>query len=196
MDNQKISMGAEPWERQPGESVRNYEHFCAYRDMRYQVSGDELPKPIKKRPRSLRKLSEVLGLNKRMIADLSVRFRWVERCNAYDLHILRLRRDANEINYIKMLENQAASGSLLWKRGIRRLQSLKDNAIKPEDIVRMIDIGTKIERVSRERLLSDFNFSSESATDAGISAETREEVEALVRQSEEDDDTFPETASD
>lgn len=182
MENQDINLSAEPWERQPGESVRNYEHFCAYRDMRYlSASGDEIPKPVKKRPRSIRRLAEALGLPKRTVGDLSTRFRWVERCDAYDLYILSLQRSANEINYLKMLENQASVGNLLWKRGVRRLQSLKDSEIKAEDVIRMADIGVKIERASRERLLSGTGPAPDGKTDIGISDETRAEVEALVR---------------
>ena len=176
------NLNAEPWERQPGESVRNYEHFCAYRDMRYlSAPGDEIPKPVKKCPRSIRKLAEALGLTKRTVDELSTRFRWVERCDAYDLHILNLQRNANEAAYLEMLENQAAVGKLLWKRGVRRLQTLPDSAIKPEDVIRMADIGVKIERASRERLLSGIGAASDGKADNGISDETRAEVEALVK---------------
>lgn len=182
MDNQQISPNAEPWERQTGESVRNYEHFCAYRDMRYlPASGNGLPEPIKKRPRSIRKLAAMLGLSRKTIEDLSTRFRWVERSDAYDLHILALRHSATEKAYLEMLENHAAVGKLLWKRGIQRLQSLKDGNIKPEDVIRMADIGVKIERASRERLLLGIASDSGGRTETGIPDETRKEVEELVR---------------
>lgn len=182
MDTQNISSSVELWERQPGESVRNYEHFCAYRDMRYlPSSGDELPELAKKRPRSIRKLAAALGLSRKTIEDLSTRFRWVERSDAYDLHILTLRRGANEAAYLKMLENQAAVGKILWKRGVRRLQSLVDGEIEAADAVRMTDVGIKIERASREKLLFGIASGPGNEAETGISDETRREVEELVR---------------
>ena len=142
----------EPWERMPGESVRNYEHFCAYRDMRYTpaASADELPKLNLKGKRSLRDLADQLGIkNFRTLGNLSTRFNWQTRCDAYDLYILRCQRDQNEIKILKMLDNHAAIAEQTLRRALRRLFSLADDEISAADMVRMIDIGVKVERLSR-----------------------------------------------
>ena len=142
----------EPWERMPGESVRNYEHFCAYRDMRYTpaANADELPKLNLKGKRSLRNLADQLGIqNFRTLGNLSTRFNWQMRCDAYDLYILRCQRDQNEIGFLKMLDNHAAAGEHFWKSALRRLLSIPQDEIKAGDMVRMFEIGIKVERLSR-----------------------------------------------
>ena len=157
MAQRRTATGDGPWERMPGESVRNYEYFCAYRDMRYipAANADEIPKLDLKHDRSLRRLSEKLGVNKRTLGDLSTRFNWVVRCDAYDLYILRRQRDRNEDRILKMRENHAAVGEQLWKRGLRRIVTLTDAEIEAADVVRMLDVGVKIERLSRGELAGE-----------------------------------------
>ena len=157
MARKKAATENELWERMPGESVRNYEYFCAYRDMRYipAANADDIPKLDLKRERSLRNLAEKLGVAKRTVGDLSVRFNLVARCDAYDLYILRRQRDRNEDRILKMRENHAAVGEQLWKRGLRRIVTLKDKEIEAADAVRMADIGVKIERLSRGELTGE-----------------------------------------
>ena len=144
----------EPWERMPGESVRHYEYFCAYRDMRYApaANADDIPKLNLSRKRSVRELAQQLDVAKRTIGDLCSRFDWVSRCDAYDLYILRRQRDKNEERILQMRENHAAVGEQLWKRGLRCLLSMKEGKITAADMVRMIDVGVKIERLSRGEL--------------------------------------------
>ena len=91
MPRKKSGTENELWERMPGESVRHYEYFCAYRDMRYvpAANADDIPKLDLSRERSIRKLAQQLGVAKRTIGDLCSRFNWVARCDAYDLYILR-----------------------------------------------------------------------------------------------------------
>lgn len=142
----------ELWERMANESVRNYGYFCAYRDMRYTpaANAEDPPKLELSRPRSLRSLAAQLGLkNYRTLGDLSTRFNWQVRCDAYDLHILRLQRDRNEIKILKMRDNHAAVGEQMVRRGLRRILSITDDEIKAGDMVRLIEAGVKIERLSR-----------------------------------------------
>ena len=72
----------DPWERLPGETARQYECFCAYRDMRY------LEKPKKPggivRPdftirRSIRGLAEQMGVTRKSLEPMSAKFDWVAR---------------------------------------------------------------------------------------------------------------------
>ena len=157
MARKKAAAENELWERRPGESVRNYEYFCVYRDMRYTpaANADDIPKLDLKRERSLRSLAEKLGVAKRTVGYLSARFNWVSRCDAYDLYILRRQRDKNEDRILKMRENHAAVGEQLWKRALRRIVTLKDGEIEAADAVRMADVGVKIERLSRGELTGE-----------------------------------------
>ena len=150
MARKKMTDG-ELWDRMSGESVKNYEYFCAYRDMRYTPANhpDDIPKLGTNPERSLRRLGKKLNRNFKTLGDLSKRFDWVARCDAYDLYILRIQRDRNEAKIFKMWENHAAVGEQLIKRAMRRLLSLTDDEIAAADVVRMMDIGVKIERLSR-----------------------------------------------
>lgn len=151
MAKKKQIAETELWDRLPGESVRNYEFFCAYRDMRYTPAAnpDDIPKLDLLRERSLRRLGEQLNRNFKTLGILSSRFNWQTRCDAYDLYMLRRQRDKNESKILKMRENHAAVGEQMIKRAVRRLLSLSDGEIKADDVVRMVDIGVKVERLSR-----------------------------------------------
>ena len=194
MPRKKSGTENELWERMPGESVRHYEYFCAYRDMRYvpAANADDIPKLDLSRERSIRKLAQQLGVAKRTIGDLCSRFNWVARCDAYDLYILRRQRDKNEDRILKMRENHAAVGEQLWKRGLRRAISIPDGEIEAGDMVRMIDVGVKIERLSRGESTEKQEVSGKtSVTHNGsvevapklpdLSALTDEETEAYER---------------
>ena len=152
MAKKKADANGELWERMLGESVKNYAYFCAYRDMRYipAANADDIPKlDLSREKRSIRGIAKQFGKSRQTIGDLSSRFNWVSRCAAYDLYILRRQRDRNEMKILKMRDNHAAVGEQLWKRALRRLLSLADDEIEAADVVRMIDIGVKVERLSR-----------------------------------------------
>lgn len=141
----------EPWERMDGETVQQYEKFCAYRDMRYTApAGDgELPKLDLTRERSIRGLAKKLGLSRKTLEPLSARFRWVDRCEAYDLYILRRLKEKGEAEILQMHENHAMIASQMLKKALRGLLKLSDDDLDAADIVRMVDVGVKIERLSR-----------------------------------------------
>lgn len=142
---------AEPWEQMTGETVQQYEKFCAYRDMRYIApsgTGD-LPRLDFTRERSIRGLARQLGLSRKTLEPLSARFQWVERCEAYDLYILRRLKEKGEAEILKMHENHAAIAARMLKKAMRRLLTMQEEEIAASDMVRMVDVGVKIERLSR-----------------------------------------------
>lgn len=142
---------AEPWEQMTGETVQQYEKFCAYRDMRYIApsgTGD-LPRLDFTRERSIRGLAKKLGLSRKTLEPLSARFQWVERCEAYDLYILRRLKEKGEAEILKMHENHAAIAAQMLKKAMRRLLTMQEEEIDASDMVRMVDVGVKIERLSR-----------------------------------------------
>ena len=142
---------AEPWEQMTGETVQQYEKFCAYRDMRYIApsgTGD-LPRLDFTRERSIRGLARQLGLSRKTLEPLSARFQGVERCEAYDLYILRRLKEKGEAEILKMHENHAAIAAQMLKKAMRRLLTMQEEEIAASDMVRMVDVGVKIERLSR-----------------------------------------------
>ena len=89
--------------------------------MRYTpaTGADDVPKLDLTRERSIRRIAEQLGKSRQTIGDLSSRFNWQARCDAYDLYILRRQRDKNEAKILRMRENHAAIGEQMLKRAMR-----------------------------------------------------------------------------
>jgi len=150
--------GAELWERMEGENIRNYERFCAYRDMRYKpprtgedgrIPDGALPEPEIGKERSIRALARKLGIKRQSLEVISSKFRWVERCEAYDLYILRRMREKGEAEIMKMHETHALLAAQMIKKAFGRLLTLQDKDISAADLVRLVDVGVKIERLSR-----------------------------------------------
>lgn len=161
----KDQQDRELWEQQPGESGTLFAHFVFYRDMRYpkvdkQVKdGDGNVKrtttetvmdgtvPYVKR--SLRKTAEALGINKRTIANQSTKWDWVRRCEAYDAYVDRMIREANEAAIRKMKQDHALLAQQMIRKATRRLLTMSDDEITAAELTRMVDVGVKVERLSR-----------------------------------------------
>ena len=192
MAKKQTTPSNELWDRMPGESVRNYEYFCAYRDMRYTpASGaDDVPKLDLTRERSIRRIAEQLGKSRQTIGDLSSRFNWQTRCDAYDLYILRRQRDKNEAKILKMRENHAAIGEQMLKRAMRRLLSITDGEIEAGDMVRMVDIGVKVERLSRGESTEKQEVSGKTAVTHSGSVTVAQDIPDLSALSEEEMDAY------
>ncbi|MBQ9348050.1 MAG: hypothetical protein IJT94_12060 [Oscillibacter sp.] len=192
MAKKQTASSNELWDRMPGESVRNYEYFCAYRDMRYTpASGaDDVPKLDLTRDRSLRRLGEQLGRNYKTLGSISSKFNWQARCDAYDLYILRRQRDKNEAKILKMRENHAAIGEQMLKRAMRRLLSITDGEIEAGDMVRMVDIGVKVERLSRGESTEKQEVSGKTAVTHSGSVTVAQDIPDLSALSEEEMDAY------
>ena len=146
------------WEQWPGESALQYTRFCYYRDMAYEQSPEkqDLTKSTifchKAKRRSLQKMVEEIGLSadgKRTMAIYSSKFRWVERADAYDIYLEAKVRAAHEKAILKMTEDHAALGAQLTRKAMIRLLKISEEEISAGDLVRMADIGVKIERLAR-----------------------------------------------
>lgn len=155
----------ELWEQQPGESSTLFAHFVVYRDMRYP----KVDKPVKDTDgnikktvtetimdgtvpyvkRSIRKTAEILGMNKRTIANQSTKWDWVRRCEAYDAHVDRVNREANEAAIRKMKQDHALLAQQMIRKATRRLLTMPDDEITAAELARMVDVGVKVERLSR-----------------------------------------------
>lgn len=125
----------EPWERQPEETSRAFEAFTVYRDM-----GAE---------RSINKTCQKLNKNRTTIADWSTKYNWVKRCEEWDKEQDRIARQ-EQLKAIKSMRNRHAgmAKAMIVKAG-RALQKIPDDEIKASDISRMIEVASKLERISR-----------------------------------------------
>lgn len=125
----------EPWERQEGETAKAFEAFCKYRDM-----GPD---------RSLRKVVQALNKNLTTIAEWSGKYDWVKRVASWDAEQDRIARQ-QQLKEIKAMRNRHAgmAKAMIVKAG-RALQKIPDDEIKASDISRMIEVASKLERISR-----------------------------------------------
>lgn len=154
------------WEQQEGESSTAFAHFVIYRDMRYP----KVTRPVKDangkvtkeltteavmdgtvpyEKRSLRKVAAALGMNFRTIARQSETWEWVKRCEAYDAHVDRGIREANEAAIRKMNQEHAILAQQMIRKATRRLLQIPDDQISAAELVRMVDVAVKVERLSR-----------------------------------------------
>lgn len=123
------------WERQPGETARAFEAFATYRDM-----GTE---------RSLRKTGQALNKNLTTIAEWSSKYEWVKRVAAWDAEQDRIARAEQVKEIKKMRKRHAALASTMLIKAATALQRLKDDEISASEISRMVDVASKLERISR-----------------------------------------------
>ena len=161
----KDQQDRELWEQQPGESGTLFAHFVFYRDMRYpkvtrQVKDEDgkikktttetvMDGTVPYEKRSLRKTAEALGMNKRTIANQSAKWDWVRRCEAYDAHVDRMNREANEAAIRKMKQDHALLAQHMIRTATRRLLTMPDDEISAAELARIVDVGVKVERLSR-----------------------------------------------
>lgn len=161
----KDQQDRELWEQQPGESGTLFAHFVFYRDMRYpkvtrQVKDEDgkikktttetvMDGTVPYEKRSLRKTAEALGMNKRTIANQSTKWDWVRRCEAYDAHVDRMNREANEAAIRKMKQEHALLAQQMIRKATRRLLTMPDDEISAAELARIVDVGVKVERLSR-----------------------------------------------
>ena len=154
----------EIWERHPGESAAQYFKFCRYRDMKYVGKDgtklDGIQAPFGKR--SIRGLAVQLGLNTyKELGRLSARFDWAERCEAYDTELEDQAREQTERAILKMRKDHADLAAQMVKKAAKRLLTIPEEEISAADIVRLVDVGVKIERLSRGESTENKQISGE-----------------------------------
>ena len=135
----------QPWERQDGETPKQYEAFCVYRDMK------TIRDPNSKR--SIRLVSEQLGKSEGLLERWSSANNWVERVDAWDMDQERIAREIAQKEAMeeirKMRKRHAEAGKFAQIKAIRALNRTPDDEIKPSDAARLLEAGTKLERIAR-----------------------------------------------
>ena len=126
---------AELWERQPDESAKAFEAFVVYRDM-----GAE---------RSLRKVGRVLGKSTVMMERWSSANNWKARVDAWDTEQDRLNREKQIQEIAKMRTRHTKLAESMLLKAARALQKLDPEDMNSNNITRMVDVATQLERLSR-----------------------------------------------
>lgn len=131
----RANIPPEPWERQKGETSRAYEAFTVYRDM-----GPD---------RSINKTAQKLSKNRTTIAEWSARNDWVKRAADWDAEQDRVARQAQTDEIKKMRKRHADLATAMLVKAAKALQRIPEDDIKAGDVSRMVDIASKLERISR-----------------------------------------------
>lgn len=135
-----LSPDRDPWERQNGESARQYSRYTVFRDL-----GES---------RTLNDALEIINatsttkLAKGSLHQLSFIYRWTERCESWDAkqaqaeqrRLISLRRD--------MIERHRRIATGLTGKAVAAMSkiNLDKDALAPVDIVRFITLAADLER--------------------------------------------------
>ena len=133
------------WERRKGERSKAYSAFCLYRNLgprgRSLTEAASLYYATKGKPKVYQ------------LKRWSVRYNWVERCEAFDDFIDEQKRQKYLDDQLKMADRQASLGCKLQELGEAMLDDLlvKKETVKGNilDIVRSLRTGTEFERLGR-----------------------------------------------
>ena len=124
-----------PWERQDGETPKQFEAFVVYRDL-----GEE---------RSLSQVAQKLNKSKQLLGRWSSANNWVERCAEWDREQDRIARQEQIKSIKEMRKRHANIATAMLVKSAQALKKIPLEEIKPNDISRMVEVGSKLERLSR-----------------------------------------------
>lgn len=133
-----LAVDREPWDRQPGESVKQYSRFRVFLELG--------------RTRTLKQTVEILHgvgdntVSYRVLMQYAYENRWTERAESNDfandqLEAQRLIQLRNE-----MFSRHRRMASGLLAKGVAALSKVKAEEMSPLDIVRFLKYGTDIEK--------------------------------------------------
>jgi len=126
---------ADLWERQPGETSKPFEAFCIYRDLGPNRSHSQVAEKLRK--------------SIALISRWSGAYDWVKRATAWDAEQDRIARKAQADEIVKMRKRHAKLASDMLVKAANALEHLPAEDIKAADVSRMVDIASKLERISR-----------------------------------------------
>ena len=137
MNNAKV----QPWERQPGETEKQFEAFAIYRDL-----GSE---------RSVNEVCKRLSKSRTLISKWSSQNQWVSRATAYDNDLQRQahRKARKQAADTKKRHVQIAMS--LEKKALEALNLLKPEEMTARDIKETLRLAIEIER---KILIDDFDI--------------------------------------
>lgn len=166
-------MSGNSWERQENENAKSYAKFCVYRDMAYQ-DGKKSGK------RSLESVSQTFGLkSRRSIEMLSSRHNWQSRVEDYDNYVDAKTRKSQEDTIAKMHKDHAIIANQLVIKAAQRLLTIEEKELSPVDVVRMIDTGIKLERLSRGESTENQRISGSVSHEMNVSVESKHDLSNL-----------------
>jgi hypothetical protein len=139
------------WEKQEGETAQDFRMFETYRDADPKISTAEVARRYKKSTETAGKVCHAK--------------KWVERRDAFADHIGKLTVDELERGIPKMRKLHVDIARTMYLKALEALKSTPANKLTPQNISQMIDIGAKLERISRgeatEKIENDTHIEGE-----------------------------------
>ncbi len=133
-----------PWERQPGEGPMAYKCFCAYRD-----SGAEgKRRSLTRTAQSLTK-SDGTPYSDGTLKEWSRKHNWQERVALWDEEMDRQIREELVKGIATMRKNHADIAKQMLIKALKALDKIPAEELDAQDISRMVDTASKLERISR-----------------------------------------------
>jgi len=131
-----------PYEQQPRESSKAFASFIVYRDMGHS--------------RTLAGAAKLRGMSGPYFEDLAGRHAWSKRVRAWDMEVDRRKRKADLDAIEKMRARHVDQGVALQGLGAAELRkhiavasASATITLKVEQVLDLIEAGTKLERISR-----------------------------------------------
>jgi hypothetical protein len=153
-----------PWERLPGESARSYGAFCVFRDIGARRSLRECCR---------RFYGDGSTANVRQISSWSSKWKWVDRCRAWDDHLDQQARAEQERLRKEMVQLHAQAARAAVEKALEAIRRTVPPDLKPADIIKWLVEAAKLERVSR----GEPETIQEQRTDTHIHVDIFQEVE-------------------
>lgn len=124
----------EPWEKQKGESAKAFEAFQLFRDM-----GPA---------RTVQAVARQLGKSASLLYRWKGEWEWQERVEKYDNEQDRLARIRHNERIEAMREKHLSVSDMIYKKVLEALQTIKGKKLTPYQMARLVEVFTKLERVS------------------------------------------------
>lgn len=129
-----------PWERQERETPKAFDAFVVYRDMNPQE-------------RSGAKVAVAVGKSWSLMQQWCRKYGWVERAAAWDEEQDRIKREIAQREQVEAIKEMRKRHTKVAVKMIDKAEAAIDEIlageIKPADLPRIVDIATKLERISR-----------------------------------------------
>ncbi len=123
------------WERQPGETPRQFEYFLRYREMG--------------RKRTVETVSKLVNKSASHLYNLSAEHHWKRRSDAWDREQDRLWELDQAEGRRTMARRHAALAVSVQQKIIEALKTLDTTKMTASDLARMLEVATRLERVAR-----------------------------------------------
>jgi len=125
----------ELWERQHNESTEAFEAFVIYRDAKPKIGAG--------------KVGEKCGKNASLTERWCTRFFWKNRREAWEDEQDRIMREELIKGVTAMRKNHADIASAMLVKAVQALRRIPAEEMTSQDIARMVDVASKLERLSR-----------------------------------------------